>query len=89
MNISEKLATFADLATTCYLRDDEVPYFDPSDPENMKMALDFFHEELGFLSGRDKEDLLSVWQRACDDCRDTKLLFNAVRVLQDKYNGKP
>jgi hypothetical protein len=85
---SDKLEIFAEIATTCYDNEDgdDFRYFDASDPENVQSATEFFNTELGFLTGREKDDLLEVWHRVCNDCRQTKLLFNAVKVLQDKYS---
>ena len=87
MTYAEKLEMFADLATES--QESEYTYWDVSDPDNMQRALDYFNRELTFLSGRDKDDLMKVWMRACEDCRDTKLLFNAVKVLQGKYEQHP
>jgi len=80
---AEKLDMFADLAT--YSHQDDIFYRDASEPDNIKAAGAFFEEELGFLSGSDKMMLGEAWQAAIDDCRDTKLLFSAVKVLKGKY----
>jgi hypothetical protein len=83
MKNSELLEVFADIATSVY--EEGLRYSDISDPENMRAALDFYNEQLGFLVGRDRQDLLNVWHHACDDPRNTKMFMNAVRVLKEKY----
>jgi len=73
----EKLEIFADLATACGR------YWDAS--ANMEAAQSYLDEELTFLSNRDKEELVEIWKRVCEDGRQTKILFNAIKVLSDKY----
>lgn len=80
---SDTLDTFADLASSVH---DEHHYWDASDPDNIRAAKEFFNLELGFLSHSDKNALKAAWQAAIDDCRDIKLLFNAIKVLKDKYD---
>lgn len=80
---SEKLDLFADLATNVSIEGHQ--YWDTADPENLEIATRFFNEELGFLSGREKEELLDTWQMTLDDARYTKILFNSIKVLKDKY----
>lgn len=87
MTYAEKLETFADLATESQ-EFEHCDYPDASSPENIKRAWDYLNRELTFLGGRDKDELVSVWRHACDDCRDVKLLFTAVKVLQIKYVTK-
>lgn len=84
MTYAEKLEIFADLATEELF--EEVRYWDASDPYNRQVATDYFEEELTFLDGHDKEDLIRIWNRACDDARDFKLLLTAVKDLRDKYD---
>jgi len=82
---AEKLDLFADLATS--VRENEsLSYCDPSDPDNIQAAQEYFDKELTFLSKRDKQALKDVWQGAVQDCLSTKLLFNAIKVLKDKYD---
>ena len=83
----EKLDMFADLAT-CGNQPPhwDYRYYDPSEPDNIKMAEEFLEKELGFLSNNDIDALRDVWQVAIDDCRNTKLLVNAIKVLKDKYD---
>jgi hypothetical protein len=77
----QKLQLFAEIATFTPTKSVR----DPSDPINIKKAGKWFREHLGFLGRRDREDLEAVWKRVVSDPRDSRLLFNAVRVLQEKY----
>ena len=85
MNKSNALELFADVATTVE-EEGTYKYCDISDPVNMRNALNFYNRYLTFLSGRDKQDLLTVWHHACDDPRDTKLFLNAINILKEKYS---
>ena len=91
---SDKLESFVNLATTGHAsleefdgmdRESEYRYWDTSDPTNIKLAQEYFNLELGFLGGMDKDDLKYIWEMAIEDCRCTKTLFNAIKVLRDKY----
>jgi hypothetical protein len=79
----DALDTFADLATYVH---DEHYYWDASDPDNIRAAREYFDTELGFLGNSDKHDLKEAWDAAINDCRNTKLLFNVIKVLKDKYD---
>lgn len=89
---ADKLDNFVNLATTGHMNleefdgvDLEYRYTDTSDPTNIRYARDYFEMELGFLGSLDKEDLGCIWEMAIKDCRCTKELFNAIKVLKDKY----
>ncbi len=84
MKKTELLDMFAEIATS--VEEGTHKYWDASEPENMAKALKFYYEHLGFLGSRDKRELLEVWQQACDDGRELRLFFNAIKVLKDKYD---
>jgi len=86
MNKSELLDAFSEIAT-CVSNEGLHQYWDASEPENLRSALDFYYSHLYWLDSRDKQELLEVWQVVCDDPRDVKLLFNSIRVLKEKYAG--
>lgn len=83
MNKCELLEAFAEIATTAY--DDGHQYRDISDPNNMRSALEFYNKHLGFLGNRERQELLIVWEHACDDPRDTKVFLEAVSILKEEY----
>jgi hypothetical protein len=92
---ADKLDNFVNLATTGHMNleefdgtDLEYRYIDTSDPTNIKVAKEYFETELGFLGGMDKEDLQNIWKMTIEDCRCNKILFNAIKVLSDKYGQK-
>lgn len=85
MKNTELLDMFAEVATSVN-KEGSHKYWDASDPKNMSSALKFYNEKLGFLGSRDKRELLEVWQQACDDGRELKLFFNAIKVLKEKYD---
>lgn len=79
-----KLQLFAELAChKCSEGEYVVP--DASDPENKKRADEWLNKELTFLRKHDVDELKRIWKLAIDDGRNTRLLFSAVKVLQDKY----
>lgn len=84
-NIVQKLQKFSELITYRPLVDNRFAFCDPAHPENMKIAEDWFNRELSFLTKRDKEDLYMVWQYVCEH-GNTKMIFNAIKVLQEKYD---
>ena len=80
----EKLHLFAELA--CYRPTiDKFVLIDASHPDNKNRADKWFKNELSFLCKRDAEELKRIWSKSAEDGRDTRLLFTAVKVLQDKY----
>ncbi len=82
---AEKLDMFADLATCGEPEEENYCFWDSSDPNNIRVAGDYLDNELGFLSSGDKHALTAAWKAATEDCRDSKLLFNVVKVLKEKY----
>lgn len=85
MTYAEKLDIFAELATAGHLGE-EYTFWDASDPDNRRLAMDYFAKELGFLSGKDSKELKYIWNLAVEDCRQTKIFFNAIKVLKDRYD---
>lgn len=58
---------------------------DPGHPDNLEKAGKWFEKKLNFLSKRDAEELKQIWERAVDDGGYVRVLFNAIKVLQEKY----
>ena len=81
---SEKLQAFLEMA--CY--SDGPILIDPSDPDNRKNAESWFNNHLTFLGKRDAQDLRDVWEYAVEDIRNARLLFSAVKYLQEKYSNR-
>jgi hypothetical protein len=83
-NYSANLQRFAEEVSYRSLNDS---YIDLSDPINKEIAENWF-KKLTFLSKRDMWELKEVWRLACEDGRNNYLLFDAIKVLQDKYENK-
>lgn len=81
METALKLQRFAEIATyySTTLRD-------TSDRDNRQQAEIYLRTELGFLGSRDLRELKEVWNYTCLDGRDTRLLFTAVKTLQERYD---
>lgn len=84
MGKKEKLKLFAEYA--CYSTASGPVFPDPSHPNNVERASEWLKKELTFLGKRDEDELKQVWNQAINDGRDIKMLFTAVKVLQDKYS---
>jgi hypothetical protein len=83
---SEKLQFFVSLA--CYGGfEGKSLYPDPSDPSNRNKAENWFINELLFLGKRDAQELRDIWQCAIEYGDYTRLLFSAIRTLQEKYSN--
>jgi hypothetical protein len=85
INNKEKLQCFAELA--CYGSNNELGFTfgDASDKINRREASDWFAKELSFLNKRDSRELKEIWNKAIEDGSWTKMLFDAVKILQEKY----
>lgn len=87
LSLRERLQVFIDLA--CYCDDDDLDrvLIDPSDENNRMRAGKWFENELTFLSKQDETELRYIWESAIEDGFYTRLLFSAVKQLQEKYSG--
>lgn len=81
----DKLQMFVDLA--CYRPVDDLGfvYIDVSNAENQARAEKWFNDNLTFLGKRDAEELRRIWNCAIEDGGWTRMLFNAIILLKDKY----
>jgi len=80
-NYYKKLEKFAEVAT----RTKDGSFFDPSNPHTKKKAEQWINNELLFLRRRDREELKQIWKKVCEDPRDCRMFFTAIKVLQNRY----
>lgn len=83
METALKLQKFAEIASNRTLSNTTILWRDAND--NKEQAENYLQNELGFLSGRDWRELKEVWNHTCRDGRDSRLLFSAVKTLQERY----
>jgi hypothetical protein len=76
----EKLQMFVELACQA-----SSSFVDVSDPQNQKYAEEWLNSELTFLGKRDVEELRRIWDSAVEDGGQTRMLFSAIKALQEKY----
>jgi hypothetical protein len=83
MRNSDKLQAFAEIA--CYGSTNPSGFIFADLRDNKDKAEEWFKNELNFLGKKDAQDLKHVWRTATKKGDRPRTLFNAVKILQDKY----